>query len=206
MTFEPLTYSDFPYLKAFEPPNWGDLIPRFKYCIDSLFCNPIKLVVAGKMVAIGTTIMHADSAWLASIIVHPGERNNGYGHKITTKLTDSIDRNKFSTIYLDATDMGYPVYNKIGFELETSYAHLKSEKNISGLKLSPEVISYTEKFLPQILALDKNISCEDRTNTIKENLITARVFINNNIVQGFYLPSLEMALSLLKMRMQGLNW
>ena len=190
MEFEQLANSDFPYLKEFELPNWGDLVPRFKYHIDSTFCNPLKLTVAGKMVAIGTIIFHKDSAWLASIIVHPNHRNNGYGREITRKLTNSIDAKKFSTIYLDATDLGYPVYKKLGFEPEASYAHLRSEKNITGLQLSRHVISYKEKYRQQILELDKNISCEDRSDTISENLITAQVYIQDDRVEGFYLPSL----------------
>jgi N-acetylglutamate synthase-like GNAT family acetyltransferase len=205
MQFEPLVYSDFPYLKEFEPPNWGDLVPRFKYHIDSTFCNPLKLTISGKMVAIGTVIFHKDSAWLASIIVHPDHRNNGYGRKITQKLIDHIDSKKFSTTYLDATDLGYPVYIKLGFEQEATYAHLKSEENVTGLKLSGSVISYNEKYLQQILQLDKNISCECRQDTITENLATARVYINDDRVEGFYLPSLGNGLIIAKNDVAGIE-
>ncbi|MEP7164799.1 MAG: GNAT family N-acetyltransferase [Ferruginibacter sp.] len=191
MKFEPLLYSDFPYLKEFEPPNWGDLVPRFKYHIESSFCDPVKLTIEGMIVAIGTIIFHKDSAWLASIIVHPDHRNRGYGKKITQQLVDRIDTKKFSTIYLDATDLGYPVYIKLGFEQEASYAHLKSEQNITGLQVAASVISYKEKYRQQVLELDKTISCENRQETITENLITAKVYINDGRVEGFYLPSLS---------------
>jgi N-acetylglutamate synthase-like GNAT family acetyltransferase len=205
MEFEPLNYSDLVHLKEFEPPNWGDLVPRFKYCIDSAFCEPIKLMNAGKLLAIGTTILHKDSAWLASIIVHPDHRNNGYGSKITRKLIETIDKKKYSTIYLDATELGYPVYTKIGFELETTYAHLKADKNISGLQLSDAVISYKGKYLQQILKLDKNISCESRQNIITENLVTAKVYISNDRVTGFYMPSLGNGLIIAENDMAGIE-
>ena len=190
MQFEPLDHSDFPYLKEFEPPNWGDLVPRFRYCIDSAFCDPIKLKIGGTTVAIGTTIMHRDSAWLASIIVHPDHRNNGYGTIITRQLIDSIDAKKFSTIYLDATDLGYPVYKKLGFEMEAVYAHLKSAENITGLELSNSIVPYNPARLQELLQLDKKISGEYRQDTITENLSTAKLFINNDKMEGFYLPSL----------------
>ena len=190
MQFEPLDHSDFPYLKEFEPPNWGDLVPRFRYFIDSDFCNPIKLAVNNRTVAIGTTIMHRDSAWLASIIVHPDHRNRGYGTIITRRLIDSVDTRQFSTIYLDATDLGYPVYKKLGFEMEAAYAHLKSSENITGLQLSEFITPYSQAYLQQVLQLDKNISCEDRQAIITENLSTAQLFVNNGRVEGFYLPSL----------------
>ncbi len=189
MLFESIQNTDLDQLKVFEPPNWGDLVPRFRYHIDSRFCNPVKLTNAGKMVAIGTVIFHKDSAWLASIIVHPDERNQGLGNKITTYLINSIDREKYTTIYLDATDMGFPVYQKIGFELETSYAHLKSEENISGLRLSDRIIPYHEKYLAEILQLDMNISCENRKESITENILTSKLFVRSGIVEAVYFPT-----------------
>ncbi len=188
--FDSLKYSDFPFLYEYEPPNWGDLVPRFKYCIDSDFCKPIKLLVNGKMAAIGTTILHKNSAWLASIIVHPDQRNQGYGKMITQKLIDSIDTGQFTTIYLDATDLGFPVYIKLGFEMETTYAHLKSEEKITGLNLSDSVIQFKEEYKEELLQLDCIISCEDRRETLSENFSTAKVYVSNNRVEGFFLPSL----------------
>jgi N-acetylglutamate synthase-like GNAT family acetyltransferase len=190
ITFGSLEYSDFPFLNEYEPPNWGDLVPRFKYFVDSTFCKPVKLLVNGKMVAIGTTIFHKDSAWLASIIVHPDQRNQGFGKMITQKLIDSIDTLQFTTIYLDATDLGFPVYTKLGFEMETTYAHLKSEEKISGLKISESVIQYKEEYKEELLQLDRTISCEDRMETLIENFSSAKVYVNNNRVEGFFLPSI----------------
>jgi GNAT superfamily N-acetyltransferase len=205
MHFEQLIYSDFPYLKEFEPPNWGDLVPRFKYCIDSSFCNPIKMVNAGTMVAIGTTILHKNSAWLASIIVHPDHRNKGYGRAMTQKLIDTIDQTKFTTIFLDATDLGYPVYKKIGFELEATYAHLKCEQVVTGLQLSQAVISFKEVYREQVMLLDKQVSAEDRSDTIAENLTTARLYVNGGRVEGFYLPSLGNGLIIAKNELAGIE-
>ena len=205
MNFSPLDLYDLPFLKAFEPPGWGDLVPRFQYFINRVFCTPLKLVDGGKMVAIGTTIMHGDSAWLASIIVHPDHRNNGYGQMITKKLVESIDRKKYSTIYLDATDLGYPVYVKIGFELEANYAHLKKEGNVTGLQLPGSVISYSKEYLKQLLRLDSDLSCENRSNTLMENLSTAMIYINNGRLEGFYLPSLGNGLILADNDVAGIS-
>lgn len=190
MKFVPLDHSDLPFLKEFEPPNWGDLVPRFTYHINSKFCVPMKLTIPGKMVAIGTVIFHKDSAWLASIIVHPDYRNRGYGIELTRQLIALIDTNTYSTIYLDATDLGYPLYVKLGFELEATYAHLKSEKLITGLNISDSIFSYKEKYKEPILQLDKLISQEDRQDTLIENLTTAHVYVSDNQLEGFYLPSL----------------
>ncbi|MEO6490499.1 MAG: GNAT family N-acetyltransferase [Ferruginibacter sp.] len=190
MQIEPLEQPDLIHLKEFEPPDWGDLVPRFKYCIESSFCHPVKMKVGNKTIAIGTTILHRDSAWLASIIVHPDHRNKGFGKAITRQLIDSINTNIHSTISLDATDLGFPVYNKLGFKLETIYAHLKSESNITGLQLSKKIVPFEQKYLQQMLDLDVKISAEYRQDTVCEHLDKCKLYVNRDRVEGFYLATL----------------
>jgi N-acetylglutamate synthase-like GNAT family acetyltransferase len=189
MTLEPITINDFPYLAEFEPPGWGDLIPRFSYAISSSAYHPFKLEEHGITVAIGTVIYHADSAWLASIIVHPDHRNKGYGKKITQAMIDGIDTRRYTTIYLDATDLGFPVYKKLGFIHEADYVHFKSENNVSGLQLSASIIPYRDDMLSQLLRIDKNVSCEDRKENLLDHLQDAVVFFHDGKVTGYYLPS-----------------
>ena len=74
--------------------------------------------------------------------------------------------------------------------METTYAHLKSEEKITGLKLSGSVIQFRKEYTEQVLQLDRNISCEDRQETLSENFSTAKIYISNNRVEGFFLPSL----------------
>jgi GNAT superfamily N-acetyltransferase len=57
------------------------------------------------------------------IIVHPDHRGRGYGKAITQALLDRIDRTRYRTVYLDATDMGFPVYQSLGFVEEVRYGH-----------------------------------------------------------------------------------
>lgn len=190
MKVEPLTHADLGYLKEFEPPGWGDLVPRFIYHIESPFCKPVKLTVSGKTVAIGTIIFHKDSAWLASIIVHPESRNMGYGTAITKYLVDAIDQGTYSTIYLDATEMGYPVYIKLGFILEMPYAHLKADLPVAERRISEAVIPYSHRYLQDLLALDRSVSAEDRTGTITGHLESAMIYVNGDSLEGFYLPAL----------------
>ena len=189
-TFEPLTYADLGYLKEFEPPGWGDLVPRFSYHMANSFCKPVKLTISGKTVAIGTTIFHKDSAWLASIIVHPQSRNMGYGTAITKFLVDEVDLHTYTTIYLDATEMGYPVYKKLGFNLEMPYAHFKADKPFAERRISNAVIPYEHGYLEELLALDRFVSAEDRAETITRHLQYAMIYVNGESLEGFYLPAL----------------
>lgn len=138
MKFEDFTLNDLDQLPSLEPPNWGSLTPRFLRFIQSEHCSPVKLTLDGHAIGVGTTIRHEDTAWLACIIVHPDHRNKGLGKLITEHLINSLDRNLYQSIYLIATELGYPVYKKLGFELEKEYVHLKSEEERPESEISPK--------------------------------------------------------------------
>ncbi|WAC14408.1 GNAT family N-acetyltransferase [Dyadobacter pollutisoli] len=204
--------ADLEQLPALQPSDWGDLIPRFRYFIESDVCSPVKIEENGQMVAIGTSVFHSDTAWLACIVVHPDHRNKGLGNTVTRSLIDDIDRNRYETIYLDATEYGYPVYKKLGFEVETQYAHLRLETGPVALPISPNIIPYEDKFNAQVLALDRMVSGEDRSAILKDFLSQMKVYLKENQVHGFYIPGWgdgpiiahnnEAGLELMKLRIQ----
>lgn len=190
MQFEPFEQQDLIGLNIFSPPGWGDLVPRFVHFLSAPFCHPIKLTEQEKTVAIGTSILHGDTAWLACIIVHPDHRNKGYGKWMTQQLIDNVP-SSYKTIYLDATDMGYPVYTKLGFEVEILYAHLKPEKSLPTPPPSPLLIAYDEQYHEQLLQLDQSISGEDRSPTLIPHINSSQLYISGNKLEGFYLPTLD---------------
>lgn len=191
INFEVFTPQDFAYLPEFEPPQWGDLAPRFEYFLASDFCFPLKITLDNQMVAIGASIKHLDTAWLACIITHPEHRGKGLGYQITKKLIETIDRLHFQTIYLIATDLGFPVYQKLGFELEGEYSHLKRvvNENISNPS-SNLILNFSEEYRQAIYNLDKLVSGENREAILAENIQWAKLYITGNQLLGFYMPSL----------------
>ena len=140
--------------------------------------------------AVGTNIQHQDSAWLAHIIVHPNYRNRGLGKELAHALTDSLDKSRFKTVYLDATDMGYPVYLKLGFELESEYIHLDGELQDLYLNDPSMVIPFHEKYRTELLALDREVSAENRIDVLSNHLISSLLYISDGKLLGAYFPTL----------------
>ncbi|MBL0009542.1 MAG: GNAT family N-acetyltransferase [Saprospiraceae bacterium] len=105
-------------------------MPAIQFYITSDFCFPIKVSIDHKIAGTGTAIIHHDVAWLAHIIVHPDFRNQGIGKLITESLVKMAHAKSCDTLYLLATELGEPVYRKIGFETETEYLFFKGEKPI----------------------------------------------------------------------------
>ncbi|TDE17555.1 GNAT family N-acetyltransferase [Dyadobacter psychrotolerans] len=212
MNFKAFEISDLSNLSELQPADWGDLLPRFQYFIDSTYCHPIKLVENGQMIAVGTSMLHNDTAWLACIVVHPDFRNRGLGNKLTQQLIDGIDHQQHPTIYLDATDFGYPVYKKLGFEIVSEYIHLKKQQPIEPYTLSKNISPFRSEFTDSLLRLDKEISGECRQGILTDFLGSAQVYVTGEDVQGFYIADWgdgpiiaknnEAGLELLKLRSQ----
>lgn len=190
MICQEFTEDDIAYLPALEPEGWGDIRPRFSYFLKSDFCKPIKIEENGQPVAVGTSIFHGDTVWFACIITHAEHRNKGLGAAITRHLIESVDRSRYPTISLDATEFGYPVYLKQGFEVEGQYAHLKRENSLPERPHSPHIQPFTEHYRDAAYALDRMVSGGDRRGVMAEFLADAFVYIGpNGDLQGVYLPT-----------------
>lgn len=190
MKFSVFTSEDLVYLPEVQPPTWSNLIPRFAKFIQDEHCHPIKLQLGHEMVGIGTTICHENSAWLACIIVHPEHRRKGFGQMITQQLLDSLDKNKYQTIYLVATDLGFPVYQKLGFIEEKKYLHYKNEGIDYSYVPSIQARLYDKSYREAILQLDSELTCENRMDTLMEHLPAAKLYFEANKLTGYYLPTL----------------
>ena len=121
MNIHPLKPDDLAHIPALLPPGWDTALPAIQFYTASDFCFPIKVSIDHKIVDTSTAIIHHEVAWLAHIIVHPDFRNQGIGKLITESLVKMAHAKSCDTLYLLATELGEPVYRKVGFETETEY-------------------------------------------------------------------------------------
>lgn len=208
MHFEAFETEDLEHIEALQPPNWGPLRPRFETFIHSPKAEPIKLIYQHRMIGVGVTLFHEDSIWLACIIVHPDFRNQGLGTKITQELLNRWDRSRYSTCSLDATDLGFPVYQKLGFQLEKKYAHFKrpdeAPKNRVFDKTSEKLIPFKEVFWEQILELDFKASKEKRFALLEKHKQSMKLVVGEKL-EGFYIPELNDGLIIAENPLAGLE-
>lgn len=187
-TITPLTQNDLGAVRLLQPEGWGDIMPHIEFYLRSSFCYPIKIKTNNSVAGIGAAIILGDTAWLAHIIVHPEERNKGLGQNITRALLDSVHRHGCSTVFLVATKLGERVYQKAGFEIEMEYIFLKELEFT--LPMETITTTFNKKYAGDLLALDARVSGEDRCNILMPHIEHAHLTVDNNIVTGYYLPSL----------------
>lgn len=190
MNFDPIQFSDLPIITTLSPEGWGNITIKIQHYIESPFCFPIKLLVDQKIVAIGTTIIHSNVAWLGHIIVSADERGKGYGKHITQELIRIANSKKCKSIQLIATDMGAPVYTKLGFKESSSYLFFDDIQITQLEEPDHSIQHYQSHYSEQLLALDQKTAAENRRFEIEPHFTAGFVYVENKTVRGYYLPTL----------------
>ncbi|MBN1416060.1 MAG: GNAT family N-acetyltransferase [Bacteroidales bacterium] len=190
MKAEAFTYPDLKRISGLQPDDWSDIIPFFSYYLKADYCDPIKVETDNKVVGIGTSIKYRHTAWIAHIIVHPGYRCRGIGTYITNTLVDRLMKQKYRTVFLIATKLGEPVYRKLGFEKETEYLFFKDGKYPADIDPPEELLPYSESYKADFLDLDEKASGEKREAVLSEHFTDSVLYVRENKVSGFYMPSL----------------
>src|SRR5215470_909995 len=70
----------------------------------------------GKIVGTAATLCYQDRfAWISMVLVDPEYRNRGIGTQLLERAVQYLDESGIPTIKLDATPLGKPLYEKMGF-------------------------------------------------------------------------------------------
>lgn len=186
--------ADVNSINELRPTGWGDLSELYKYNVLSPYCDPLKVIVDDRIVGVGNSILNEDTAWLALINVHAGYRNRGIGTIITKALIERLHRHKVQTILLDATDLGYPVYKKVGFEVVTDHLHFSGELSDFVPERPANIVPFEEKHKSALLALDRIATGENREVVLLEHIASSLVYVSGNKVHGAYFPDLTRGL------------
>ncbi len=186
---EPFTAPDLERIAYLQPDVWQDIVPYFRFYLEATFCRPLKIENADRIAAIGSVIMHAETAWLSHIIVAPDMRRQGLGLAMTRALIDEAENNGRNTQLLIATRMGRPLYEHLGFHLSCEY--LSYQQHRPG-KVEPSlpVRRIKPADIPGIMALDYSASGEDRHKLLSVHAGTGWVCTGTGDIRGFYLPGI----------------
>lgn len=188
MPIASFNHNDLPSLSILQPEGWGDVRPAFEFYLQSPFCKPLKWEENGNVLGVGCAIVHGRTSWLGHIIVASDQRGKGLGKHITQALVDEVKKTRCETIMLLATNLGEPVYKKVGFTSQSSYTFLKGEsiKTTQDERVRP----FDARYVDAILSLDLQSVGEDRSKLIRPNLSDAMIFLEGKHLIGYYLPSL----------------
>lgn len=189
--FAPVSPDDLAEISHLRPEGWPDIVPDFEFYLRSEICHPVKAVLDSKIVGLGASIIFKNTAWIAHIIVDAGYRNMGIGAGVVKRLLDDLDKRQITTCSLIATELGKPVYSKLGFRNVTEYVFLKREKPWKSYPVSGHIVPFSEEYRAGIYELDKKVSGEDREELLSGFIENSILYIESGKVAGYYLPGLK---------------
>jgi len=105
-----------------------------------------------------TTCIFERVAWIAMMLVEPAHRGQGIGRALMQHALEFLDDRQIQTVRLDATPMGQPLYEKLGFRAE--YTLNRHE----GILPPSEFVAQVGKAhdVESLLRLDREITATDR--------------------------------------------
>jgi GNAT superfamily N-acetyltransferase len=166
-TIRPLTTADIPFgMRLKQQAGWNQVEQDWRRFLD---LEPTGCFVAesdGQPAGTVTTCTFGDLAWVAMMLVEPDLRGRGIGTTLMQHALAYLEQESVRSIRLDATPLGRPLYEKLGFEPQFSLTRYDGVlAPVSGPVAEGKPIP--EHALPEALRLDRQITGTDRKKLLR---------------------------------------
>jgi GNAT superfamily N-acetyltransferase len=112
----PLTAGDLPLgLRLCGSAGWNQTEADWRRFLD---LQPDGCFVAeddGTPVGTTTTCLFGPVAWIAMVLVEESARGRGVGKALLSRALEFLDQRRIASVRLDATPLGRPLYERLGF-------------------------------------------------------------------------------------------
>jgi len=164
VTIREMTAGDVaPAAEMIRRGDWGEREVFFRYAVDAPQMTPFVAERDGAILGTGIASVHGPAGWVGTIFVDPSERGTGLGRALTEAAMGVIAAAGAGTQVLVATDLGRPVYEKLGFETRTFYQTFEREGVApDGEPADAGILPFTVSDVDDAALLDRTATGEDR--------------------------------------------
>lgn len=119
-------------------------------------------------VAVATTVacVFDRVAWLAMVLVDAAYRGRGVGAAVVRRALEFVDRAGVRSVRLDATPLGQPLYEKLGFQAEYTLSRYEGVLPESGPRSASDATMHVRRAHPRdyraLYAFDRSVVAADR--------------------------------------------
>jgi GNAT superfamily N-acetyltransferase len=145
--------------------GWRDRRRFYDFVLRTTTCQPLAGVLGGRVIATGLATASGPVGWLGAIVVDAEFRGRGFGRAVTEELCHRLRAAGCTTLSLEATDAGRPMYEKMGFQLVTHYHQIQAD-HLPEPPIPPDgarIRRLEAADLPAIYELDRLATAEDRS-------------------------------------------
>jgi GNAT superfamily N-acetyltransferase len=189
-----MTARDIPLgMRLKEQAGWNQTEADWRRCLelqpDGCFVAEYEGVAAGTV----TTCMFGSVAWIGMVLVDVARRGRGIGRVLLNQALAFLDDRGIASVRLDATPLGRPLYQSLGFVEE--YSLLRHEgvpsPDPAAADRSPKIVVCAARpgHLDRVMQLDRQITNTDRQVLLRRLFAEApeewRVAIQGDDVLGF---------------------
>jgi len=142
--------------------NWGDMRAAFAFHAGHPDCHSFVAESHGSVVATGVGTCRGATGWVGQISVLPEYRGQGMGTAMTRHIMDRLLQLGCETLLLIATEMGRPIYTKLGFVMDSDLVFLKGPTRAEPPNCAPALRPLLPGDLAAICSLDRQATGENR--------------------------------------------
>ena len=110
-----------PAVELLNAGGWVERRPFLELMLANAACRPVVGTMDGDIVATGQGVANGPVGWVGSIFVRPDLRRHGYGRAVTEEVCRGLEAAGCRTLALIASDLGRPIYEKMGFRIDATY-------------------------------------------------------------------------------------
>jgi len=168
-TIRPMTpYDVEPAAAAILRDDWGDRRVNLGFVAGHAGCRPFVAEADGAIVGTGVATLNGPVAWIGTIWVDPDWRRRGVGLALTEATIAAAEAAGCRTLVLVATDRGRPMYERLGFEVQTAYRIVEAPGSAptAGDRPDARIRPFRPADLHAMAALDSAASGEDRAHLL----------------------------------------
>jgi len=163
----PMTPADIePVAAAFLRQDWGDRRLNLEFVTRHDETHPFVADADGVVVGTGVVSLNGPVAWIGTVWVEPAWRRRGIGLELTRAAIDAATTGGCRTLVLVATEAGRPLYEQLGFDVQTWY-HIMETPGLDGAAVDPRIRPFVPADLPAVAALDAAATGEDRAHLFR---------------------------------------
>ncbi|MDQ2855667.1 MAG: GNAT family N-acetyltransferase, partial [Acidobacteriota bacterium] len=136
---------------------------------DGCFCATI----GSEVVATTTTTAYGNElAWIGMVLVDPVHRKRGIATRLMEVAIDYLSKVGVTTIKLDATVAGHPLYESLGFKDESL---IERWEGIAGTAAGDATLDLDRAMRQEVLTLDRQSFGADRSKLVEMLIADAHV-------------------------------